>query len=105
MARVHGQVLSRWRQGRWQCHLRLRGGGNAGSGLDPVRRRPVAREHHAAGGVAQELPESGRTSGHCDQHQSGRLPSDRADAAGAVRRQFLAADRRRDRERVRGRAE
>jgi len=34
-----------------------------------------------------------------------RLPSHRADAAGAVRRQRLAADRRRDRERVRGEPE
>ena len=33
---------------------------NAGAGADPVRRRPVAREHHAAGGVAEELPEPGR---------------------------------------------
>ena len=59
LAGVHGQILSRWRQGGWQRHLRLCGGGNAGPGPDPVRRRPVAREHHAAGGVAEELPESG----------------------------------------------
>ena len=39
--------------------------------------------------------------GHCDQHRTGRLPPDRTDAAGAVRRHRLAADRRRDRERVR----
>ena len=44
-----------------------------------------------------------RVAGNCDQHRAGRLPPDQADAAGAVRRQRLAADRRRDRERVRER--
>ena len=78
---------------------------DAGSGPDPVRRRPVAREHHAAGGFAEELPEPDRAAGHCDQHRTGRLPPDQADAAGAVRWQCLAADRRRDRERVRESAE
>ena len=40
--------------------------------------------------------------GHCHQHRTGGLPPHRADAAGAVRRHRLAADRRRDRERVCG---
>ena len=43
--------------------------------------------------------------GHRDQHRAGGFPADQADAAGAVRRQHLAADRRRDRERVRTPAE
>ncbi len=38
--------------------------------LTPVRRRSLARQHHAAGGVAEELSEPDRAAGDRDQHRA-----------------------------------
>jgi hypothetical protein len=50
-------------------------------GFEAVRRRPVAPEHHAAGGQPQRLRIANAAAGHQGQHFARQLPSDPPNAA------------------------
>ncbi|WP_439400015.1 hypothetical protein ACRQ5Q_41085 (plasmid) [Bradyrhizobium sp. PMVTL-01] len=57
------------------------------------RRRPLAREHHQAGEVAEELHVVDSTAGHPDQHQRSQQHGLDATAASALDREPLGAGR------------
>ncbi|MGY4467010.1 ABC-type branched-subunit amino acid transport system substrate-binding protein [Bradyrhizobium sp. LB9.1b] len=103
LVRLHGQVPSRRKHQQQRGALWLRRGRDTDAGAEAMRRRLLAREHHASGSFAQELSAFRRAAQHQDEHLAEQLSADQADAAGPVRRPVLATLRRGDRNRIHGR--
>ncbi|MGY4463586.1 L-alanine-DL-glutamate epimerase-like enolase superfamily enzyme [Bradyrhizobium sp. LB13.1] len=103
LVRLYGQVPSRRKHQQQRGALWLRRGRDTDAGAEAMRRRLLAREHHASGSFAQELSAFRRAAQHQDEHLAEQLSADQADAAGPVRRPVLATVRRGDRNRIHGR--
>ncbi len=78
---------------RRQRRLRLRRRGDDDPGAEAMRRRPVAREHHEAGGQHQGPAIADAAAGHEDQHLAHQLQPDPTDAARHFQRRELGAVR------------
>ena len=70
------QVHEPERVHRRQCHLRLRRRAGDDAGAEAVRQRPLAREHHEAGGEPQGPRSAGLAARHDDQHLADQLQPD-----------------------------
>src|ERR1051326_1261304 len=94
LGRLHEEVLPGRGARRPVERLRLQRRDPDDGRAQAVRQRPLAREHHEAGGQSQERGAAAPAPGDQDQHQPHGLRADRAGAARPVQRREVGPLRR-----------
>ena len=89
--RFHAALRPEREQGQRPGRPRLSRQQDAGRGSEELRRRPVAREHHAAGPRDEGAADSDDGAGHLAQHQCAGSCAHRADADDALHQRPVAA--------------